>query len=86
MFGLLGSRVLSVEAARPVRKGEAISMDYGPDKLDNTLLLDYGVLDTTGAKVGGMVLQEDGGGQGQGEGEGEERGREINIRAAGVPR
>ena len=40
-----------VEALKPLRKGEALLMDYGPDKLDNTLLLDYGVLDTNNAKV-----------------------------------
>jgi len=45
------TQVCGVEAVRPVRKGEALSMDYGPDKLDNTLLLDYGVLDTASAKV-----------------------------------
>lgn len=45
------TQVCGVEAVRAVRKGEALSMDYGPDKLDNTLLLDYGVLDTASAKV-----------------------------------
>lgn len=50
MFGV-GGQALSVEAARPLRKGEALSMDYGPDKLDSTLLLDYGVIDSSSAKV-----------------------------------
>lgn len=56
--GVFGkSKVLSVEAVKALRKGEALTMDYGPDKLDNTLLLDYGVLDTYSAKVGwGHVL------------------------------
>lgn len=49
MFGR--SQLLSVEATKALRKGEALSMDYGTDKLDNTLLLDYGVLDTASAQV-----------------------------------
>jgi hypothetical protein len=51
--GVFGkSKVLSVEAVKALCKGEALTLDYGPDKLDNTLLLDYGVLDTFSAKVG----------------------------------
>eukprot|EP00879_Flechtneria_rotunda_P027161 GHRR01029036.1.p1 GENE.GHRR01029036.1~~GHRR01029036.1.p1 ORF type:complete len:413 (+),score=108.05 GHRR01029036.1:175-1413(+) len=51
--GLFGkNKVLAVEATRIVRKGEAIAMDYGPVKLDNTLLLDHGVLDSTNSKGG----------------------------------
>jgi [ribulose-bisphosphate carboxylase]-lysine N-methyltransferase len=50
--GLFGKgKVLSVEATRAVRKGEAVVMDYGPEKLDNALLLDHGVLDASSAKV-----------------------------------
>jgi hypothetical protein len=50
--GVFGrSQVLSVESTKALRKGEALSMDYGPGKLDNTLLLDHGVLDTASAKV-----------------------------------
>lgn len=50
--GVFGrSQVLSVESTKALRKGEALSMDYGPFKLDNTLLLDHGVLDTASAKV-----------------------------------
>jgi hypothetical protein len=45
------SQLLSVEATKALRKGEGLTMDYGPDKLDNTLLLDYGVLDTRNPKV-----------------------------------
>lgn len=43
--------MLSVESSKALRKGEGLSMDYGPDRLDNSLLLDYGVLDTAAAKV-----------------------------------
>lgn len=50
--GLFGKgKVLAVEATRAVRKGEAISMDYGPDKLDNSVLLDHGVMDARNPKV-----------------------------------
>jgi [ribulose-bisphosphate carboxylase]-lysine N-methyltransferase len=50
--GLFGKgKVLAVETMRAVRKGEALVMDYGPEKLDNALLLDHGVLDASGAKV-----------------------------------
>jgi hypothetical protein len=50
--GLFGKgKVLAVEATRAVRKGEALVMDYGPEKLDNALLLDHGVLDAGSAKV-----------------------------------
>jgi hypothetical protein len=45
------SQVLSVESSKALRKGEGLTMDYGPDRLDNSLLLDYGVLDTTSPKV-----------------------------------
>lgn len=55
---------MSVESSKALRKGEGLSMDYGPDRLDNSLLLDYGVLDTAAAKVGAM--QRDGGGVGSG--------------------
>jgi hypothetical protein len=51
--GLFGKgKVLAVEATRAVRKGEAVVVDYGPEKLDNALLLDHGVLDASSAKVG----------------------------------
>jgi hypothetical protein len=54
--------VLAVEASKALRKGEGLTLDYGPDKLDNTLLLDYGVLDTRNPKVvgGGIVRAEEG--------------------------
>ncbi|GLC45357.1 hypothetical protein PLESTB_000313900 [Pleodorina starrii] len=51
--GLFGrGQVLVVEATRPIRKGEALSMDYGPGKLDGPVLLDYGVIDTASPKAG----------------------------------
>lgn len=44
--GLFGKgRALVVEAARAVRKGEELSLDYGPGKLDAAVLLDHGALD-----------------------------------------
>ncbi|GBF89663.1 rubisco large subunit N-methyltransferase [Raphidocelis subcapitata] len=46
--GLFGQgRVLTVEAARAIRKGEELTMDYGPGKLDSSLLVDYGVMDSS---------------------------------------
>lgn len=34
-----------VEAVAPLRKGDALRMDFGPGKLDSAVLLDYGALD-----------------------------------------
>lgn len=56
-----GGPTLEVEATRAVRKGEAISMDFGPSKMDGAVLLDHGVLDAATARVGmgtghGLVL------------------------------
>ncbi|KAJ9508943.1 hypothetical protein QJQ45_028268 [Haematococcus lacustris] len=51
--GLFGrGQQLVVEASRPIKKGEELSMDYAPDKLDNSVLLDFGCLDTTSPKAG----------------------------------
>lgn len=51
--GLLGrSKQLVVEAARKIRKGEEVCLDYGPSAPDNTLLLDHGVMDTASPKPG----------------------------------
>ncbi|GLI66288.1 hypothetical protein VaNZ11_010049 [Volvox africanus] len=51
--GLFGrGQVLVLEATRPIRKGEPLSMDYGPGKLDGPVLLDYGVVDATSPKPG----------------------------------
>ncbi len=50
--GLFGAKpALAVETSSSIRKGEELSMDYGPDKLDNAVLLDYGVLDTSRTQV-----------------------------------
>eukprot|EP00878_Enallax_costatus_P013966 GHUV01014605.1.p1 GENE.GHUV01014605.1~~GHUV01014605.1.p1 ORF type:complete len:347 (+),score=91.08 GHUV01014605.1:276-1316(+) len=50
--GLFGKgKVLTVEATKAVRKGEALSMDYGPEKLDNAVLLDHGIMDASNPKV-----------------------------------
>ena len=50
MFG--GSQSLSLDTAEPLEAGEVVVMDYGPDKLDSALLLDYGVLDISSPQVG----------------------------------
>ena len=42
-----------LEAVRPVRRGERLSTDMGPGRLDNSLLLDYGVLDKSSPRVWG---------------------------------
>lgn len=50
--GLFGrDQALAVEVTRPVKQGEALQMDFGLGKLDNEVLLDYGVLDAANAKV-----------------------------------
>ncbi len=38
-------KALVLEAEREFQAGEAVTMDYGPDKLDADLLLNYGVMD-----------------------------------------
>ncbi len=51
--GLFGKgRTLVVEAARAVRKGEELVMDYAPGKLDAAVLLDHGAVDADWAQVG----------------------------------
>ncbi|GIL50360.1 hypothetical protein Vafri_6588 [Volvox africanus] len=51
--GLFGrGQVLVLEATRPIRKGEPLSVDYSPGKLDGTVLLDYGVVDATSPQPG----------------------------------
>ncbi|EFJ49228.1 Rubisco large subunit N-methyltransferase [Volvox carteri f. nagariensis] len=51
--GLFGrGQVLVLEATRAIRKGEPLSMDYGPGKLDGPVLVDYGVMDVTSPKPG----------------------------------
>jgi len=51
--GLFGrGRALAVEATRPIRKGEALCMDFGAAKPDSDVMLDYGVLDTINTRPG----------------------------------
>ncbi|KXZ52475.1 hypothetical protein GPECTOR_9g519 [Gonium pectorale] len=51
--GLFGrGQVAVVEATRPIRKGEALSMDFAPDRLDGPVLLDYGAMDAASPKPG----------------------------------
>ena len=38
-------------ADRQLQPGDAIAMDFGPDKLDSQILLDYGLLDQNTSKV-----------------------------------
>ena len=40
-----GGKALILEAERDFQEGDAITMDFGPDKLDADLLLNYGVMD-----------------------------------------
>lgn len=50
--GLFGKgQVLALEATRAVRRGEPLAMDFGPDVLDSTVLLDRGVVDERQPKV-----------------------------------
>ena len=50
--GLFGaSQAVSMDASTSLRPGDAITMDYGPDKLDSSLLLDYGVVDLNSPQV-----------------------------------
>ncbi|KAG2485714.1 hypothetical protein HYH03_015598 [Edaphochlamys debaryana] len=51
--GLFGrGQTLVVEATRPIRKGEAISMDYGTGQLDGPVLLNHGAMDPSSPKPG----------------------------------
>jgi len=53
--GLFGKgQQLVVEATRAIRKGEELTMDFGPGKLDAAVLLDYGVLDAEYTQVLGV--------------------------------
>lgn len=42
---------LEVVVVRDVEIGDALLMDYGPEKLDNQLALDYGVFDSLHPQV-----------------------------------
>lgn len=50
-----GGKALILEAEREFESGETILMDYGPEKLDGDLLLNYGVMDDFVTRV--SVLQ-----------------------------
>lgn len=41
-----------LEAEKDYNAGEAITMDYGPNKLDSDILLNYGVIDDFITRVG----------------------------------
>ncbi len=73
--GLFGGGVdsLVVEATQALRKGEAVSMDFNPGKLDGAVLLDHGVIDDATSRVGAAAAGWGGcglrlGGQGAGGG------------------
>lgn len=42
---LRGGRALKLSAAGQLAGGSALEADLGPERLDNQILLDYGVLD-----------------------------------------
>ena len=44
-------QTLRLSAGRRFGEGELVTMDFGPDKLDSQLLLDYGVLDASNPQV-----------------------------------
>ena len=52
-----GEKALVVEAQRDYAAGEAVTMDYGPSKLDADLLLNYGVLDDYVTRVSHTKLR-----------------------------
>ena len=49
LFG--GAQQLRFHAGRRYAEGELVTVDFGPEKLDSQLLLDYGVLDTARPQV-----------------------------------
>ncbi|KAK9801977.1 hypothetical protein WJX73_005616 [Symbiochloris irregularis] len=53
LFG--GSQAVTVDAVSPLEAGEFLAMDFGPDKLDSSLLLDYGVLDASSPQAGFLL-------------------------------
>lgn len=46
-----GAQSLRFDAGRRFSEGERVTADYGADKLDSQLLLDYGVLDISNPEV-----------------------------------
>jgi [ribulose-bisphosphate carboxylase]/[fructose-bisphosphate aldolase]-lysine N-methyltransferase len=50
-------RVLSIEATRPLRKGDAVTVDYGPTKTEGAVLLESGAMDASAeAEAAGPTL------------------------------
>ena len=47
LFG--GKRALAVEAERALKQGEPVAMDFGPNRTEGQILLDYGVTDVISA-------------------------------------
>ena len=48
-------QTLTMEAATSLQAGQPLTMDFGPERPDSALLLDYGVLDHTRPAVGRCV-------------------------------
>lgn len=46
-----GARALKLSAARSLPGGGPLTMDFGPERLDNQILLDYGVIDEEDLQV-----------------------------------
>ena len=46
------SKTASLEVTRAIRKGESISVDFGPGKIDSSILLDQGSIDTSNSRAG----------------------------------
>lgn len=38
-------------AIKDIDKGDILKMDYGPDKIENQIALDYGIIDDMNPKV-----------------------------------
>ena len=54
LFG--GAQSLRFNSGRRYGEGELVTVDYGADKLDSQLLLDYGVLDYGNPQVSPLLL------------------------------
>ena len=46
---------LSLESTASLSTGESLSMDYGSDKTDTQILLDYGTMDTDNPQVNSLA-------------------------------
>lgn len=49
---------LTLVAQQQVRAGEVLTIDYGPEQLDNQIALNYGVVDKGLIKVGCQLCQD----------------------------